>query len=71
MVTACLHDVEYRYWIYEDDVIPLLEDQDVLDVLETEAEERPGYCINEGFSSGELHALVNGEYQVSGWWEIV
>lgn len=45
------------------------EDFNVLNQLETEAEERIFQMKSEGFTSGELHSEINGiNYQ--GWFEI-
>jgi hypothetical protein len=63
-VNVCLHHVEYRYWGFETELSPELEE-----LLEEAAEERAKFCINDGYHSGDLNC-VYGDEEIRGWWEI-
>jgi hypothetical protein len=75
-VEVCCHRVKFRY-----DIAYILKHGEELSDeaksdLEQEAENRSKHCITEGYHSGDLCCLlqgddlVGGEQEVFGWWEI-
>jgi hypothetical protein len=67
--SVCAHTVDFRYWDFEAEVTPELEEE-----LTEHAEQRAQECIIEGYHSGELNCLYvsddEEEEEIRGWWEI-
>ena len=63
-VHVCAHHVAFRYWWDGRRVKPGSSD------LEAAAFDRVKEMIAEGYVSGELNCLIDGEHEVRGWWEI-
>ena len=64
-VNVCCHQVSYWY-----DITGVRITDSVATRLEIEAEEWAETCIVQGYWSGELNCLLDGEREVRGWWEI-
>ena len=64
-VEVCCHQGVFEY-----DITGVRRAMDQSARLEGEAEERARTCINEGYWSGELNCVIDGELEVRGWWKI-
>jgi hypothetical protein len=62
---VCLHRVAYTY-----DITGVRLTEEHYARLEEEAEERARHDINAECWSGELNCVLDGEREVTGWWEI-
>lgn len=64
-VSVCAHNVIYSYEVEGIEITLGLQG-----ALQREAEERAKTMINEGYVSGELNCIWQGEHEVRGWWQI-
>lgn len=65
VLEICAHRVIWRYW----DFGSLRLTQEVIESLESQAEERAKECIIEGYYAGQLCGHWD-DHEVFGWWEI-
>jgi len=77
-IEVCAHRVAYWYEVpaelLVDGEMPegaSERESSLAEVLEEEVESRAKTCIVEGYHSGELNCLWNGEIEIRGWWNIV
>jgi len=66
IIEVCCHQVKYWY-----DIGRMKQTDELLEALESGAEERAKECIIEGIVSGELNTVWNGDREIRGWWKIV
>ena len=69
---ACGHTITFHYDLRG---VPNSDDQEVIDRLTVEAEERARTMIADECVAGELNALIpvdgpDGHMEVGGWWQI-
>lgn len=68
-VSVCCHNVALRYWDFDAELTPELEE-----LLSEHGESRATECIVQGIHSGDLNCLYvdddGEEEEIRGWWEI-
>ena len=70
-VEVCCHRVKYNYEVEQNHILTAeAESIDLKEGLEAEAETRAKDMINDGYVSGELNYVLNGEEEIRGWWSI-
>ena len=68
VVEVCCHNV--RFWYDIDNPNMVDRKEEIEELLTEEAENRAKACIIDGYSSGELNCVVDGEIEIRGWWNI-
>lgn len=66
IVYTCQHRVEFSYFRFDPRVLT----DDDKEVLKEAAEERAHELICDGYHSGELCHVLDGEVEIRGWWNI-